>query len=118
MLLNAQKIDRPRSTCTRQFRFTLGLLCSHVIERRLTNTANEGRLKLKDVHYYWHFKKSERHYKESSAKKFIDVDDKYDEQSELVREPLLDIVNSAMIKSKERSRDAFNKPKLSTTTRN
>lgn len=118
MLLNAQKTGRPRSTCTEQFRSTLGLPCSHVIERRLADTANGGRLKLEDVHYHWHFKKPERHYKEPSAEEFIDVDDEYDEQPEPVREPLLDIVNPAVVKSKGRPRGALNKPKSSTATRN
>jgi len=117
MLLEAQKSGRPRPTCTGQFKTTLGLPCSHVIERRLADTENGGRLKLLDVHYHWHFQKPDRHYKEPTAEAdFIDVDDVTDAQPEPVREPLFDITNPAIVKPKGRPRGASNKPK-STATR-
>lgn len=117
MLLDAQKSGRPRPTCTEQFKITLGLPCSHVIERRLADTENGGRLKLLDVHYYWHFQKSDRHYKEPVIEAdFIDVDDITDAQLEPVREPLFDITNPAIVKPKGRPRGAPNQPR-STTTR-
>lgn len=116
MLLNTQKINNYRLVCIKQFKITLDLFCFYIIECRLANTKEDDRLKLSNMHYYWHLKKLERHFKKSIKIDFVNVD-AFDKLSKSIRKLLLEITNSIIVKIKDRSRDVSNKSKT-TTIRN
>ena len=50
----------------------MSVSCAHEIETRLIDFVNKKILKLVDVHFYWRFEKSKRHF--VLLAKFIDID--------------------------------------------
>ena len=105
-LLDAQNNNRSLPACTKSFNNTMSLPCAHIIEQRLADAAGGGVLKLSDVHPHWRFKKPIRHYREPDD--FVDVDEVVDDETP-DRDPLLQIQNPRMARTKERPQGSGNR---------
>ncbi len=107
-VMDAQKNNRGLPTCKGHLRATMGLPCAHEIERIINDTDGNDRVKLASIHPHWHFQKPPRHYVEPTMD-FQDVDDVLEDAPEPVRNPLLNIIDPAVVKSKGRPKGTLNR---------
>ena len=85
----------------------MGLFCAHNIEKRLANAANEGVLKLENIHPLWRYcKPNNRH--DLAPNTFVEFVDNEPTPSP---DPLLQIQNPRKVKAKGQPTGAFNKAK-------
>ena len=111
LLLKTQNIDISRFNFTNIFKKIINLSCSHIIEKRLFNVANEKILKFSNVHFHWRFVKFVRHFVKSTRleieSKFVHID-----ENDSIHDSLLNIQNFKIIKTKSRFKKTLNKLKL------
>ena len=108
LLLKTQNIDISRFNFTNIFKKIINLSCSHIIEKRLFNVANEKILKFSNVYFHWRFVKFVRYFVKSTRyeieSKFVHID-----ENDSIHDLLLNIQNSKIIKTKSRFKKVLNK---------